>query len=167
MAPARIKPNAENCSMAELETAMLGARSGRSRDRMRAIRALILGQSEEVVAVVFAVSPRTLERWVGRFNRWGIDGLIDRPRPGRPRKIDPGDSSHYRQLIQDPERAGQTHWTAVKFHGSLRREFDLEVGYSTVVRWLREQGFRLKLPQPWPDRPDEALREAFARQLKV
>lgn len=144
---------------------MLAARSPRSRDRMRAIRALILGQSEEDVALIFQISERTLERWVGRFNRWGIDGLLDRPRPGPPRKIDPENTSHYRQLIEDPQQAGQTHWTAVKFHGYLQRELQVEVGYSTVVRWLHEQGFRLKVPQPWPDRQDEALREAFAERL--
>src|SRR6185437_9822933 len=37
----------------------------------------------------------------------------------------------------------------------------------TVTRWLAENDFRLKVPQPWPDRQDEAQRQAFLAQLKV
>lgn len=166
MPSVRVKPNAENCSLAELETAMRAARNPRSRERMRAIRALILGQREEDVALIFEISRRTLERWVARFNRWGIDGLIDRPRPGQPRKIDPAHGGHYRELIENPGLAGEAHWTAVKFHGYLRSELQVQVGYSTVVRWLHEQDFRLKVPQPWPDRQDEALRAAFVERLR-
>lgn len=167
MAPERVKPNPENCSLTELETAMRAARTQRSANRFRAIRALILGQREEDVALIFEIGERTLERWVARFNRWGLDGLLDRPRPGAPRKIAPQDDAAYRELLHNPQAAGQAHWTAVKFHGWLRREVRLEVGYSTVVRWMHEQGFRLKVPQPWPDRQDEALRTAFIEQLRA
>lgn len=43
----------------------------------------------------------------------------------------------------------------------MRDELQIEVGYSTLVRWLHEQGFRLKVPQPWPDRQDEAQRQQY------
>jgi len=42
----------------------------------------------------------------------------------------------------------------------------LEVGYRTVIRWLRENNFRLKVPQPWPDRQDEAERNAFQERIR-
>lgn len=152
--------------MAELETALKAARSSRSRDRLTAIRALIFGQRHEDVAVIFNVTQRSVQRWVRAFNASGIDGLIERTRPGRPRKIHPKQSDQLCQLIEHPEQAGEVHWTGKKFHGYLRRELKVEVGYSTVMRWLHEQNFRLKVPQPWPDRQDEAQRQEFVRELR-
>jgi len=159
------KPNAENCSLAELETAMRAAASPRSRDRMRAIRALILGEAWEGLVRIFEIDDRTLRRWVRRFNGSGIDGLVDRPRAGRPRKIQGAHVEQCLDLIEHPDKAGQTHWTGKKFHGHLRQTLQLEVGYSTVLHWLHENNFRLKVPQPWPDRQDEALRQSFVEQI--
>jgi transposase len=55
----------------------------------------------------------------------------------------------------------------VKFHGYLRQELQHEIGYRTLVRWLHDQNFRLKVPQPWPARQDEEQRQLFVEQLKV
>ena len=163
----RVLPNPENVSLRDLEIAMNAARSGRSRDRMMAIRALLLGEAYETVYRIFNVSQRTLQRWVARFNNRGIDGLIEARRPGRPRKIARGRNATLRATFEHPETADQRHWTARKFHGYLNQTVGLEVGYSTVVRWLHEQGFRLKVPQPWPDRQDEEQREGFVERLRA
>lgn len=159
-------PNAENCSLAELEIALKAARSSRSRDRLMAIRTLILGYTHNDVASIFNVSLRTIQRWISRFNARGIDGLIERPRCGRPRKIGQQQAVVYRELIEHPEKARQTHWTAKKFHGYLRDELEQEIGYSTLVRWLHDNNFRLKVPRPWPDRQDEEKRKAFIERIK-
>jgi transposase len=165
--PRRNAPNLENCSLAELEIAARAAPSRRSHVRLMAIRALALNIAHEQVAALYSVSPRSLTNWINRFNQQGIDGLIEGARSGRPPKITPEQSAHYRQLIEQPELAGQLHWTAVKFHGYLRQELQQEIGYRTVVRWLYDHNFRLKVPQPWPDRQDEAQRQLFLERLKV
>jgi transposase len=132
-----------------------------------AMRALALHIAPEQVAALYSVSPRSLNNWVRKFNEQGIDGLIEGPRSGRPSKITQEQSAHYRQLIEQPELAEQLHWTAVKFHGYLRQELQHEIGYRTVVRWLHDQNFRLKVPQPWPARQDEEQRQLFLEQLKA
>ena len=165
--PGRLAPNLENCSLAELEVAANAAPSKRSHNRLMAIRALTLNIPAEQVAALYSVSPRSLNNWIRRFNQQGLDGLIEGARPGRPPKITPEQSDHYRQLIEQPELADQLHWTAVKFHGYLRQELQHEIGYRTVVRWLHDNNFRLKVPQPWPDRQDEAQRQLFLERLKA
>ena len=165
MAPRTIEPNPENASRAELETAAKAARSARENSRMRAIIALIEGLDRASVARIFGVEERTVRRWVCQFNRRGIDGLLDKKKPGRPRKIAPGRVEQCRAVLDDPKSAGRTHWTGVRFHGYLREALGVEVGYSTVIRFLHEQGFALKVPQPWSDRQDEAARQAFREQL--
>lgn len=138
----------------------------RSFIRIHGIRALMMGLDHGTVAGLCQVSRATLNNWIGRFNRAGVDGLIERPRRGRPRKISAQQSERYRQLVRRPDLAGQAHWTGKKFHGYLRKELEHEVGYSTVVRWLHENGFRLKVPQPWPDRQNEADREVFVERVR-
>ena len=160
-------PNAENCSLDELETAMKCAPKQPAFVRMQAIHALIRGYTHEQVADIFLKSRRTITEWVRRFNESGIDGLIDKPRSGRPRAVTPERSEQYQDLVDHPERAGQVHWTGRKFHGYVRDELQHEVGYSTLVRWLHHAGYRLKVPQPWPDRQDEQERQAFVELVRA
>lgn len=134
--------------------------------RMAAIHLILRGQPPSFAALAHAVHRSSVQRWISRFNAAGIDGLLDAPRSGRPRKISRAQSERYRGLIERPTAAGQAHWTAKKFHGYLRSELDHELSYSTVLRWLHEEGFRLKVPQPWPDRQDEEQRAAWLVRLR-
>ena len=160
-------PNAENCTQAELETAASAAASKRSHVRLMAMKALLMGFIYDQVAALYSISQRTLSRWVNQFNHFGIDGLIEGPRIGRPRKISPEQSAQYEELIEYPERANRTHWTAKKFHGYLTKELELEIGYRTVARWLHEQDFRLKVPRPWPNGQDEEKRKAHVHKTNT
>jgi transposase len=165
MARRRAEPNPENASHAELEMAAKCARSTRESARMRAMVALILGLGRPAVLHVFGIQERTLQRWIKAFNARGIDGLLDKVKPGRPRKIAPETARACRRALERPQEAGRQHWTGVRFHGYLREEFGLEISYDTVVRFIHEAGYRLKVPQPWSDRHDEAAREAFREKL--
>ncbi len=135
--------------------------------RMKAIHTLLRGIDHGTVATVFDVTRQTLARWIKKFNTRGIDGLIDAPRSGRPSHMTVDQKRRYRELIEHPDQAGQTHWTAKKFCGYLREELNHEVGYRTVVRWLHDEGFRLKVPRPWSDRQDEDARIAFVERVKT
>ena len=78
----------------------------------------LIGVSFEHVVRNSRRSGRTVRLWVERFNAQGIDGLIYRPRPGRPRKL-AGQTvvSEVLPVVDDPASAGQTHWTVVKLRG--------------------------------------------------
>ena len=69
--------------------------------------------------------------------------------------------------MQRPDWANQTHWTGKKFQGYLTKKLDEEIGYRTVVRWLHEQGFRLKVPRSWPNGQDEEKRKDFVDLLRI
>jgi len=96
-------PNKENCTLEELETASRAASSLKSHIRMMAIKALMLELFHDQVAELYHTTRQNLSRWVGRFNRQGIDGLLDRPRSGRPPKITPDTTAPFghnsRQLL--------------------------------------------------------------------
>jgi len=165
----RVHPNGDNTTAAELSVAMGAAPSQAGYVRLCVIRALLLGNGREAVCEMFDVSDRRVRLWVHRFNERGIDGLAEPPRGrGRARKIDAGElGGELPALIEDPSLAGEEHWTAVKLHGHLQERYRVELGYSTVVRYLHEAGYVLRFPRPWPTGPGkcEEKREAFRAEL--
>lgn len=162
----RLLPNTENCTLAELQTALKASPTKQGYVRMVAIEKLIEGWDSTTVASFSHVTTQTLRNWIKAFNARGLDGLIDKPRSGAPRKISSKKSQQYEELIKEPMKVGMSHWTGVKFHGFIRKEFEDEVGYRTVIRWLHEKGFRLKVPRPWPVKQDEVARETFIAELQ-
>lgn len=153
--------NGENCSLEELDTSAMATASRRSNARMMAIKALLLGLSHDQVAKLYSVTRRSLSEWVSKFNERGLYGLIEGHRSGRPPKVPSEQSAICVDLIRNPAKAGEIHWTGKKFHGYLRDKLGLELGYSTTQRWLRKRGFRLKVPRSWPDRQDPEKRQRF------
>ncbi len=159
-------PNQENCTLEELETSAKAAPIQRTQLRLMAIKALTMGLPHTQVAALFGVNEDTVSRWVRRFNERGIDGITEGPRSGRPRKITAGRTDEYRTLVLHPEKVNETHWTGRKFHGYLTKHCQEEVGYSTLMRWLHDEGFRLKVPRPWPDGQDEKKRKAYIELIR-
>ena len=162
-----LEPIWENSSLSELDVAIKCAPTQRSHNRLLAMKFLYLGVTHEITHKTFSITSRTLFNWIKRFNESGVDGLIEGSRTGCPRKISKEQGDKYASLIEEPELVGETHWTAKKFHGYLRDELNHEVGYSTVVRWLHENNFRLIVPQSWPLEQNEEKREAFIEELKA
>lgn len=117
------------------------------------------------VARLFDVDEKTLARWVKHFNEFGIDGLIEKERTGRPQKIDREKAGDLVEALEHPESVGQAHWTGKKYHGYIQEKLGIELGYTTVIRFMHKHGYCLKVPQPWPDRQDEAKRKAFCEKL--
>jgi transposase len=163
-----LHPNAENATPEALRVAMDAAPNKRSYVRLAALRALLLGYSRRQVCELHDRTDRMVRLWIECFNRGGIDALISRPKPGRPRKVK---LERVRDLLvpvlENPATAGQVHWTGVKIHGYLKEQLSLELGYRTAVRWLHELNFHLRVPQPWPERQNQEERKKFQEELRA
>jgi transposase len=80
--------------------------------RSRIVLACARGQTNTAVAERVGVSVPTVRRWRGRFAEQRLDGLLDEPRPGRPRTID--DEQVEEVIVKTLETAppdGGTHWS--------------------------------------------------------
>ena len=146
---------------------MDAAPNKRSYIRLNAIRSLLLGIPRSTLCEQFCRTDRMVRLWIEMFNRGGLDALITRPKPGRPRKVK---LERVRDLLvpvlENPAQAGQVHWTGVKLHGYIQEHLQIELGYSTTIRWLHELNFHLRVPQPWPERQNEEDRKAFLEELR-
>jgi hypothetical protein len=66
---------------------LLGLLHGPHRVGVRLVMILLSQQrwTPTAIAELLGCDPRTVRRWVHRYNQHGTSGLTDRPRPGRPR----------------------------------------------------------------------------------
>lgn len=161
------EPNPENATLEELKVAMDAAPNKRSYIRLGGIRALLMGFRREVVCELYNRSDRSLRLWIEMFNRGGIDALITKRPGGRRRKVKLQKLQDLLiPVLEDPSLAAERHWTGVKIHGWLCEQLQVELGYRTVIRYLHELDYNLRVPRPWPDRQDQAQREAFLERLR-
>jgi len=79
--------------------------------RARIVLGCAAGLSNKAVAAHERVTPQTVGKWRRRFVERGLDGLLDEPRPGVPRKI--GDGKVESVILQTLESRplGATHWS--------------------------------------------------------
>lgn len=105
--------------------------------RARAVAAAVAGMARSEVARAYAVSLRSLERWLARARRG--EPLADRPRSGRPPRIAPAhrpelaaQAAAYPDATLDEHRA---RWAAAT---------GVRVGRSTMGRELARLGLTLK-----------------------
>jgi transposase len=163
-----LEPEPENATEAELLVAMEAAPNKRSYRRLAAIRALLLGHTRAQVSLLFGRTERMVRLWIVMFNCGGIDALASKPRPGCPRKVK---LQRLKDLLvpvlEDPTQAGQMHWTGVKLHGWLKEKLQMELGYRTVIRYLHEIDYNLRVPRRWPERQNEEARAAFLEELQA
>lgn len=125
------------------------------------------GYGDEQVADLSVRSRRTIQEWKRLFNLRGIDGLTVYKRPGRKRCIAP---QRFREqilpLFLGPGGA-RRYWTAIEFHGHLTSELGEKLGYSTLLRYLRENRLVLNYPRRFPARCDDSKRAEFLEKIKV
>jgi transposase len=106
-------------------------------DRLRIVLLAAEGWLNVEIAAQLEVSVATVAKWRDRFALDGMDGLLDRPRSGRPRQVDR--PAIVAATLQPPAAPGVTRWSSRE----LGRK--LGVGEATVARAWREFGVRPRL----------------------
>src|SRR3954447_23459229 len=76
-----------------------GERDGRVSARLLALANALDGMSRDEAARAAGMDRQTLRDWVHRYNAEGVEGLRDRPRPGRPCALDEGRQAALKGLI--------------------------------------------------------------------
>jgi len=80
--------------------------------RARMVLACVDESNNTRVAERFGVSGETVGKWRRRFIELRLEGLVDAPRPGQPRKItDEHVAQVIRRTLQEPPPVGGTHWS--------------------------------------------------------
>jgi transposase len=137
--------------------------------RARIITASWEGASVPEVAQRLGCHPKTVSKWLHRFNAHGLDGLGDLPRPGLPRRITEHERGRIIQLVgsQPPGRLQQggegllapdqpeapAQWTLDALAEAAQAE-GIAVGRSQVRRILLAERVRWRPTRSWATSTD-------------
>lgn len=83
------------------------------------------GLDNKTVAARLHLSPATVGKWRARFAARRLDGLLDEPRPGAPRKVSDKQVEQVVTLTLESKPEGATHWST--------RELSKRVGLSAMT----------------------------------
>src|SRR5712692_4362967 len=115
----------------------------RSVERARIILACLDGEEIQQVAGELRVSVPSVSKWRQRFALWGLRGLRDRLRSGKPARYDAAFRNRVLALLEQPPPPGMSHWdgpaVAEKLNSSVY----------AVWRVLRREGIYLQRLRSW------------------
>lgn len=123
-------------------------RDGRVRVRMIMIAHMLDGMGREQASQAVGLSRQAAYDWAARYEAKGLHGLRDRPRSGRPRKIDGRTAEQLKRRLSDEAQKYGGSISAipgVEVQKILRQEFDVDYSLSATYVLLRRLGLKGKL----------------------
>src|SRR5215831_18052146 len=129
-------------ALSTLETFVKQTKEARVFRRAQAVREVVKGQRLQTVSDTLSFTYSALRKWVHRFAPQGPQGLVDRPRPGRPPKVTCELEQHLQRLIdQDPLEHGSLHsqWSCRELATALARETGVHLGRESVRAVLKKR----------------------------
>lgn len=140
---------------------------GRVSERMRMILLSSRGYSVPQIAAIFECDEATVRHWIERFEAEGVAGLHDRPRSGRPRRVDATARTTLLHLVEtSPAGFGYLcgFWTVVTLAAHLA-SLGLHLGQASLRRVLHELDYRWRRPRhDLPQDPLAAVKMAHVAQ---
>jgi transposase len=126
------------------------ALSQRLRRRLECIRLADQGWPVPRIAVHLGLDQATIRRTIHRMAEDGLDGLADRPRCGRPRKLDGRDLDAVEELLA--RAAGRDEvWTLARLARWLARTRGATISPGRLSALLRQRGCGWTRPARPPD----------------
>jgi transposase len=92
----------------------------------------------DIVAMSGATKP-TVYKWVYRYEKFGLEGLMDRTSSGRPRAVPERVRARIVALARcsPPEKTGLSHWSSREMARYLKREEGISVSHNFIADvWL-------------------------------
>jgi transposase len=121
------------------------------------------GWTAQDIADALGSSLKAVKNWVGQYNRGGIQALHERPRRGRPLRLDPQEYPRLKQRLDAPPRPEDCVCT---FRGRdvqriLEQEFGVLMSLQAVYDLLARFGYSSLMPRPQHEDANPEVQEFF------
>ena len=129
---------------------MIHQEVGRVALRAQIIRLSARGFSVPEIVDIQQISEVTVYKWLDRFEAEGPAGLYDRPRSGRPPKVDQATEQLIEEAVSKPpteQGYNFTYWTVPLIAQHVRQTLDKLLCHETVRLTLHALGFRWRRPR--------------------
>jgi transposase len=124
-----------------LDTFVKHTKDARVFRRAQAVRNVVKGQRLQTVSDTLQFTYSALRKWVYRFAHQGTQGLVDRPRSGRPPKVTCALERYLNHLVdQDPLEHGSIYsqWSCRELATVFARETGIPLGRESVRGVLKK-----------------------------
>jgi transposase len=136
-----LKSHFPEYALTTLDTLLKQTKEARVFRRAQAVREVVAGHHINAVSAAFHLADSALRKWVQRFAQEGLQGLLDRPRSGRPPKITCELEQYLNRLVdQDPLQHGAvaSQWSCRELATVLARETGVHLGRESVRGVLKK-----------------------------
>lgn len=155
----------------DLTPAQLRLAAGKTNDaraarRMLAIALVLEGSSRKVAAESCGMDRQTLRDWAHRYNAEGLNGLANRPSPGRRPRLTAEQKAMLAAWVEagpDPEHDGVVRWRRLDLKQRIETEFGVVMHERTVGKQLKPLGLRRLSVRPRHPKADPAAQDAFKK----
>jgi transposase len=137
-----LKLHCPDDALPTLDTCLKKPKEARVFRRAQAVRDVVPGQRLQTVSDTLHFTYSALRKWVYRFANQGPQGLVDRPRSGRPPKVTCELEQHLNRLIdQDPLEHGSlsSQWSCRELATVFARETGVHLGRESVRGVLKKR----------------------------
>jgi transposase len=143
--------------------------SGRVCQRVLMIANLLEGMEPEEAARLAGLGRTAAYEWHNRYEEDGVEGLRDRPRRGRPPRVDAATAARLKERIvagADLARDGVVAFRALDVQRILQEEFAVECSLSSTYRLLHRIKLSWLVPRPRHPQADATAQAAFPQLLQ-
>jgi transposase len=129
---------------------------------------LLAAAAAEAIRRRSAIPRSAAYEWHNRYEEDGIEGLRDRPRPGRQPRVDAVTSARFKERIvagAELERDGVVAFRGVDAQRILKEEFEVDCSLSSTYRLLHRIKLSWLAPRPRHPQADATAQAAFSQVL--
>jgi transposase len=129
-------------ALTTLDTILKQTKEARVFHRAQAVRAVVAGQHVSTVSMTFHLANSAVRKWVQRFAQQGPQGLLDRPRSGRPPKVTCELAQHLNRLVdEDPLQHGalSSQWNCRELATVLAQQTGVHLGRESIRTLLKKR----------------------------
>jgi transposase len=135
--------------------------------RLYAVYQIKLGRKAEELENLYGVSHKSICNWVHSYNRYGIKGLKDKPRSGRPARLNDEQQQQLKEAIKDsPEKFGYASgvWSGPLVIDYIQNTFDVSYKKAQVYNLLHKLGITFQRGKAFY--PEASEREEIVKAIK-
>ena len=121
------------------------------------------GRTAQDIADSLGCSLKAVKNWVAQYNAGGIEALHDRPRGGRPPRLDPDEHPRLKRRLDAPPRPedGVCTFRGLDVQRILEQEFGALMSLQAVYDLLHRLGYNDLLPRPHHEDANPEVQEFF------
>jgi transposase len=154
-------------SIEELRRAVCRYGDSKQARRLLGLAMALEGNTRKMAATAAGMTRQTLRDWVIRYIENGVDGLKDKPRPGRRPQLNEAQLRELDVMVEKgPDIAvdGIVRWRCIDLKAIVAGKSGVDLSEDQIGRILKQQrGYTRLSVRPQHPQADQAAQEAFKK----